>query len=300
MVAGLDSVIEVDAYYRPHLCPENRRGRVLLGQQRGRQSGIPATAGLDVANPTPTEVNGLPASTSIELGGGHTCAVSSDNTARCWGRNLFGQLGNPVNVGTFTPNPTPSVVSGLSGVAQLHAGDAHTCATTSAGVVSCWGMNTYGQLGTDTKLGSTQPTSTPSPVADLPATESTRRRQLSCLRHCDRRPASLLGLQPVRAARLDHATSRQHNTAACRRTRSRRADRRRSRPDVRAHERAGGVLLGLQPVRASRQRAHAGHDRLEPRPDPDHWHLIAQTPGLQSNERDHTRGRLAHYSTPGR
>lgn len=42
----------------------------------------------------PTEVRELTGATSINAGGNHTCAVLKDGTAKCWGLNLSGQVGN--------------------------------------------------------------------------------------------------------------------------------------------------------------------------------------------------------------
>lgn len=49
---------------------------------------------------------------SIAAGNSHTCVVSSDGSACCWGLNNDGQLGT----GNTTSSNVPVVVSGLSGV----------------------------------------------------------------------------------------------------------------------------------------------------------------------------------------
>jgi len=101
---------------------------------------------------TPVQVKGLTKKVrAIATGTFHACAVTHSGAAKCWGSNgqtfedgPYGQLGN----GSRVDRSTPASVKGLGkGVRSLTAGEAHTCALTSAGGVRCWGNNTSGQLG---------------------------------------------------------------------------------------------------------------------------------------------------------
>jgi alpha-tubulin suppressor-like RCC1 family protein len=65
---------------------------------------------------------------------------------------------SPAVLGTPTPSP-----SAASGVEALALGGQHSCALTTAGGVTCWGWNGYGQLGD----GSTHARHTPVGVAGL-------------------------------------------------------------------------------------------------------------------------------------
>ena len=84
---------------------------------------------------------------TIAAGTGHSCALTTAGGVKCWGSNLYGQLGDNSN----TQRTTPVEVSGLtSGVAAITAGSQYTCALTTGGGVKCWGYNWYGQLGDNT------------------------------------------------------------------------------------------------------------------------------------------------------
>ena len=139
----------------------------LTGTPSGSDSGeksfaITATrAGTDGQQVYTIEVGGKTFEVvQIAAGGHHTCAITTDGGAMCWGDNALGQLGN----NSTTNSPTPVAVTDLrSGVNSVSLGDYHTCATTTAGTVKCWGQGRYGQLGNNSRSNS----STPVAVAGL-------------------------------------------------------------------------------------------------------------------------------------
>ena len=103
-------------------------------------------------------VTNITAGGNINFSVAHTCAVTSDGGAACWGSGESGQLGNGA---TTTTSNTPVAVTGgaLTGktVTKISAGDGHTCALTSGGTAACWGVNFAGQLGNGTTTNSSTP-----------------------------------------------------------------------------------------------------------------------------------------------
>jgi alpha-tubulin suppressor-like RCC1 family protein len=77
----------------------------------------------------------------------HTCALTSGGAAYCWGDQGFG-VG--VGDGTSSARTVPTPVTMPSGVTlkSISAGGSHTCALTPAGTAYCWGLNSFGNLGT--------------------------------------------------------------------------------------------------------------------------------------------------------
>lgn len=111
--------------------------------------------GSFVDSATPVSVAGLGSGvTKLAVGYRHACAITAGGGVKCWGRGQYGQLGN----GSTQDRPTLVSVTGLdSGVADLAAGGAHTCAVSTAGALKCWGSGFYGALGNGGNTGSTVP-----------------------------------------------------------------------------------------------------------------------------------------------
>jgi len=152
--AGLAAIVAGDA----HTCALTSAGGVRCwGANTHGQLGD----GTTVQALAPVAASGLGVGVvSLAAGGLHTCAVTFAGRALCWGNNDSGQLGD----GTTTQRPVPAAAVGLlSGVAAVAAGQAHTCALTTAGAVLCWGNNADGQLGDGTQTTR----STPAPVTGL-------------------------------------------------------------------------------------------------------------------------------------
>ena len=104
--------------------------------------------GSNASSTVPVPVTGLSAGvTAIGAGGQVNCAVTASGGAKCWGRNIEGELGN----GTTTDSSTPVDVSGLtSGIASVSAAGNQACALTLGGGMKCWGWDGYGQNGNGT------------------------------------------------------------------------------------------------------------------------------------------------------
>ena len=122
--------------------------------------------GTNINKNTPTQTLPLgQGAVAISAGGTeesfHTCALLDDGSVSCWGSNSNGQLGDGTDIDRNTP--TQTLPLGQSAVA-IAAGTDHTCAVLDDGSVSCWGSNSYGELGDGTDSDANTPTQT-SPFA---------------------------------------------------------------------------------------------------------------------------------------
>jgi alpha-tubulin suppressor-like RCC1 family protein len=71
-------------------------------------------------------------------------------SVQCWGHNNRLQIGGGISDPSVV---SPTSVIGLplgQKIADLGAGDSHSCVVHEAGTVYCWGWNFFGQLGRGT------------------------------------------------------------------------------------------------------------------------------------------------------
>lgn len=92
--------------------------------------------------------------TAVSAGLEHTCALTSDGTAYCWGSNEFSQLGVASDTTRCfredRPIPCsrrPAAVAGGLKFQKIRAGGAHSCGLTLDYHIYCWGDNRRGALG---------------------------------------------------------------------------------------------------------------------------------------------------------
>lgn len=110
-------------------------------------------------------VTGNSAFVQLSGPGHHTCGLTAEGLAYCWGRDDVGQLGNGDTLTANQPSPSAvdvSTVTGSTTLVKVVGGGEHSCALTSAGVAYCWGSDVYGQLGNGDSLVANQ--DSPSPV----------------------------------------------------------------------------------------------------------------------------------------
>jgi len=95
---------------------------------------------------------------AISVGGFHTCAILDDDTAKCWGANGGGRLGDGTTTNRNDPSALSAINLGAGRTAKaISAGAYHTCAILDDDTAKCWGVNARGQLGDGTTTNRNDP-----------------------------------------------------------------------------------------------------------------------------------------------
>jgi len=97
----------------------------------------------------PTKLPGNLRFAQLSTYGRHTCGITLDGKAYCWGYNGWGALGSGSNA---TESATPMAVAGNVAFRSISAGSDHTCGVTTTNQAYCWGANSIGQIGDGGKI----------------------------------------------------------------------------------------------------------------------------------------------------
>ena len=103
--------------------------------------GVTTNSGTNTINTTPFTVSGI--TNAIAISGRssvHSLALLSNGTVMAWGENSKGQLGNSTNNLNYNPNPSPSLVSGVTNAIAISASGTYSLALRSNGTVMGWGQ----------------------------------------------------------------------------------------------------------------------------------------------------------------
>jgi alpha-tubulin suppressor-like RCC1 family protein len=137
---------EVSAGIEWHTCGVTTTNRAYCWGINGDPDGVgPLGDGTDVGlRSRPTAVVGGLSFRQVTGGMLHSCGVTTDDRAYCWG------AGSTLGTGTGANTTRPVPVTGGLGFRAVEAGSIHTCGLTTAGKAYCWGLNGFGQLGDGT------------------------------------------------------------------------------------------------------------------------------------------------------
>ena len=104
---------------------------------------------------SPVRVAGDLRFSSVGVGVSHSCGLTNEGEAWCWGAGPQGQRGDGAT--GFDRVVSPVRVAGGHRFMALAVGGDHACALTEEGAAFCWGRNYAGQLGDGTTTDRAEP-----------------------------------------------------------------------------------------------------------------------------------------------
>ncbi len=90
---------------------------------------------------------------ALAAGHYHTCALLDDASVKCWGMNLYGQLGQGDTAARgdganeMGDQLAPVALGSGRTAKAIVSGPFHSCAVLDDSSLKCWGLNAYGELG---------------------------------------------------------------------------------------------------------------------------------------------------------
>ncbi len=139
--AGHHHTLALDSYGKVWSWGKNQDGQLGYGTSPASYSAQPKP----VVFPDDIKI------TAVAGGEEHSLAVDSNGGVWAWGCDEYGQLGDGKHTidGTTTNNDThiPTLVTNVSGIVAIAAGEWHSVALMNDGTIKAWGNSDFGQLG---------------------------------------------------------------------------------------------------------------------------------------------------------
>ncbi|MDP2709885.1 MAG: RHS repeat-associated core domain-containing protein [Solirubrobacteraceae bacterium] len=146
VIPGLTNIVEVAAAGDWSMARDDL-GRVWTwGRNTDGQLGRNCIFGTCIDSAVPGMIAGLSEMNAVAAGESHGLAIAGDDTARAWGANSSGQLGD----GTTTQRDAPVAVFEIANAVAVAGGASHSLAVRSDTGFRAWGLNSSGQVGDGT------------------------------------------------------------------------------------------------------------------------------------------------------
>ena len=121
-------------------------------------SGLLGNGSSGASSDVPVTVKGLAGVKSLASDQAGYCALLKSGGAECWGDNDYNELGDGQlgdlagsNSSRQVSSSVPVAVKGLTGAASLASDGIGYCALLRSGGAECWGNNSFGELGDNSK-----------------------------------------------------------------------------------------------------------------------------------------------------